>query len=340
QPGYGAQPGASGYSATNQWGWAAKPGIIPLRPLGLADLLSGSFQALRTNPTVLFGFTFAVMSIVSLISAVTTYLPFLGLQSTTGFSDPQAATSRSGAEALQLLTMLGGSGVRMLATFVGTTILVGVLAAAVSQLMIGNKLTVGQAWSMTMPRLGSLLGTLFLTGLIVTAPILLWLIATIGIIYSLSASDSLAPALGGMALLFLPVFALIVFLNIKLQFAPICAVLEEAGPVTSLKRSWALTDGAFWSTLGRMVLISMVTGAIGGLIGLVIGAITVVLAFTTTGGGVGSSPLVLAISSALTILAAGMATPITSTYETLIYADLRIRKENFASVLAQASNRQ
>ena len=110
--------------------------------------------------------------------------------------------------------------------------------------------------------------------------------------------------------------------------------------MTSLKRSWALTDGAFWSTLGRMLLISMVTGAIGGLIGLVIGAITVVLAFTTTGGGVGSSPLVLAISSALTILAAGMATPITSTYETLIYADLRIRKENFASVLAQASNRQ
>ena len=78
----------------------------------------------------------------------------------------------------------------------------------------------------------------------------------------------------------------------------------------------------------------------GGLIGLVIGAITVVLAFTTTGGGVGSSPLLLAIFSALTILAAGMVTPITSTYETLIYADLRIRKENFASVLAQASNQQ
>ena len=52
QPRPDAGPGASGYSQSTSWAWAAKPGIIALRPLTLSDLMSGSFAALRRNPKV------------------------------------------------------------------------------------------------------------------------------------------------------------------------------------------------------------------------------------------------------------------------------------------------
>ena len=49
------------------------------------------------------------------------------------------------------------------------------------------------------------------------------------------------------------------------------------------------------------------------------------------------SMILIAITTGLTTLASGLVTPLTATYETLMYADLRIRKENFAAVLMQAS---
>ena len=79
-PGYGA-PGASGYSQTGAWGWAPKPGIIPLRPLSISDLLSGSFAALRMNPKVLFGFTLIVLTIVGVLSSLVSIFPAYSLMS-------------------------------------------------------------------------------------------------------------------------------------------------------------------------------------------------------------------------------------------------------------------
>ena len=88
QPAYAAPdtpgnsaPTASGYSQAGTWSWAPKPGIIPLRPLTLTDLFSGSFSALRKNPSVLFGFTIIVMTVVALLSLAGTMLPLFSFTS-------------------------------------------------------------------------------------------------------------------------------------------------------------------------------------------------------------------------------------------------------------------
>lgn len=337
---YGAQPGASGYSAANQWGWGqSKPGIIPLRPLTIGDLFNGSFAALRANPKVLFGFTFAVMAVVALITAIASYLPTLTFQSLTGSSDPQSLSRHSTeAQAIAIMTSLASSGVQTLATLAGTAILTGVLAATVSQLMIGNTLTIGQAWAMTRSRLGALIGTTILSGIIAVLPVICWVAVSIALIAAMFYSPAIGFSIFGVILGFFPVLALTVYLVTKLQFSPICAVLEEKGPIQSLKRSWSLTRGEFWSTLVRMFLMSLVTSTVVTILSGVVGIIVSLVVFAI--GSSEDSSVVLAVSSGLAVLAASLVTPLTSTFTTLVYADLRMCKENFAVVLAQASAQQ
>ena len=340
QPGYNAQPGASGYTTTNQWGWQSKPGIIPLRPLTIGDLFSGAFEAIRSNPKVLFGFTIVIMLIVSLVASATLLLSGIGFESSLGAAnDPQAvqqsATEEANALLLQMLTAL----VRWIATLAGTSILTGMLAATVSQLMIGKKLTIGEAWAMTRKRLGSLIGSFLITNIIAMTPIIVWLLAFFGsFIAVVEGGDDLWWVMVLCFLLIIPAFIVAVFLQIKMMFAPMCAVLEEIGPIDSLKRSWSLVKGEFWPTLGRLMLMGFVTGFIGGFIGIAVGVIAALVNVAVTSDP--SSPLGLAITTFFVMIGSSILLPFSASFETLMYTDLRIRKENFAAVLAQAGAQQ
>ena len=191
---------------------------------------------------------------------------------------------------------------------------------------------------MTRKRLGSLLGSFALTALITATPIVLWIVAVFASIAVVDGNrDMWWLSLLAFAAI-IPVFILIYFFQIKLLFAPMCAVLEEIGPVASLKRSWSLVKGEFWPTLGRFLLMNLIIGFIGGFIGFVIGLIGGLVAFAATSDP--SSPVGLAISMFFVMLGSGLLLPFSASFETLMYTDLRIRKENFAAVLAQASAQQ
>ena len=340
QPGYNAQPGASGYSTTNRWGWQSKPGIIPLRPLTMGDLFSGAFEAIRSNPKVLFGFTVVIMLLVSLIASVSILLSGLGYESVANTDyDPQALQQsledRSNVLLLQMISNL----VQWIVTFAGTSILTGLLASTVSQMTVGRKLTLSEAWAMTRKRLGSLLGSFALTAVITMIPVVLWIVAVFASLAALmGGNDDLWWLVLVAFAAIIPVFILVYFFQIKLLFAPICTVLEEIGPVASLKRSWSLVKGEFWPTLGRFLLLNLVVGFIGGFIGFVIGLIGGLASVVATSDP--SSPLGSAIAMFFVMLGSSLLLPFSASFETLMYTDLRIRKENFAAVLAQASAQQ
>ena len=340
QPGYNAQPGASGYSTTNRWGWQAKPGIIPLRPLTIGDLFSGAFEAIRSNPKVLFGFTIVIMLFVSLIASVSILVSGLGYESvTSAANDPQALQQSTTELANALLLQIISTMVQWLSTFTGTSILTGLLAAAVSQMTVGRNLTLSEAWAMTRKRLGSLIGSFALTALITAAPIVLWIVAVFVSLAVVADGHRDLWWLSGLAFFaIIPISILMYFFQIKLLFAPMCAVLEEIGPVASLKRSWSLVKGEFWPTLGRYLLLNLIIGFIGGFVGFVIGLIGGLVTLTLTSDP--SSPIGLAISMFFVMLGSGLLLPFSASFETLMYTDLRIRKENFAAVLAQAGAQQ
>ena len=346
QPQPGGGPGASGYSQSSAWAWAAKPGIIPLRPLTLSDLMSGSFAALRGNPKVLFGFTVLIMTIVALANGLASFMPFYSLISLTeSTSDPQASSdSLLAASSLSLISLLLGYVVFFLATFFGGALLNGVLSATVSQMVIGKKITFGQAWSMVKGRLLSMIGTTFLLFLVLAIPMILW---AVGFVTTLiwSVESDIADSLAGlMFLIGFPLMLAAYSLTVRFLYAPICAVLEHKGPVQSLKRSWALTAGTFWTTLGRVLLIGVVCGVIVNIISTLISGIVMGIGFAFLSSGSFDDPnslwgiiVLIVVLAGLQTLIYSLVVPIMSAYQTLMYVDQKIRKENFALVLAQAS---
>ena len=51
---------------------APKPGVIPLRPLGVSEILDGAFASIRRNPKAILGLAAVVMTISAVISATIT----------------------------------------------------------------------------------------------------------------------------------------------------------------------------------------------------------------------------------------------------------------------------
>ena len=351
QPAYAAPdtpgnsaPTASGYSQAGTWSWAPKPGIIPLRPLTLTDLFSGSFSALRKNPSVLFGFTIIVMTVVALLSLAGTMLPLFSFTSLMSNDlDPQASSKALLDSAyLSVVSTIVGYIALLAGSFLAGTVLDGVLSVAVSQLVIGKKITFKQSWALVKPRLWSMLGASFLSMLAVGSPLLVLVILFFMSLYSGPGSDAFFSLFGLLLALSVPVVLASYVISIRFLYAPVCAVLEEKGPIEAVKRSWALTSGSFWVTLGRVILINVVVGFIAGLIVQVIGIIAAIVMFTILGdpsdpSNVWSTIILYGVISALQMLAYSLVVPILAAYQTLMYVDEKIRKENFASLLAHAS---
>ncbi|QPK81732.1 glycerophosphoryl diester phosphodiesterase membrane domain-containing protein [Schaalia sp. ZJ405] len=323
-------------------GWsAAQPGVIPLRPLKINDLFEGTFRTIRSNPTVMFGFAFAIMAIIAVISTLFS----LGSLSTFErvFEDPQAALS--GSDELTLaaseiastlvssLTSVGGS-------FIASVLLVGIIAIGVSEAVIGRKISIQQAWNRFRPRVFPVIGITLLTSLIFTAIVVVAVLVSVGILVAFLAGFAendgsffgillaVIAILGVMFfLVVIPTFAL----QVKLLYAPIVAVLEERGPIESLKRSWTLTRGSFWKTLGRLLLITIVMSVLTGIISSVVGIGAGIFTF------IGSIAVVNAVSTGLGLLASGLVTPVLTTFEVLMYIDERVTRENLASALIAAA---
>ena len=348
QPAYAAPdtpgnsaPTASGYSQASTWSWAPKPGIIPLRPLTITDLFSGSFSALRKNPSVLFGFTIIVMTVVALLSLAGTMLPLFSFTSLMSNDlDPQASSKALLDSAyLSVVSTIVGYIAILAGSFLAGTVLDGVLSVAVSQLVIGKKITFKQSWALVKPRLWSMLGASFLSMLAVGSPLLVLVILFFMSLYSWPGSDAFFSLFGLLLALALPVVLVSYVISIRFLYAPICAVLEEKGPIEAVKRSWALTSGSFWVTLGRVILINVVVGFIAGMIVQIIGVIAAIFMFTILSdpSNVWLTIILYGVISALQMLAYSLVVPILAAYQTLMYVDEKIRKENFAPLLAHAS---
>ena len=326
-----SQPGQfPPYAAS--WAPSPQPGVIPLRPLQLGDLFDGTFRAIRSNPAVMFGFSVALLAVLSLISAAVQAAFSSSFYSI--IDDPQAAldddlTSTASGLSSLLVSNLGTSALTMLAT----AILSGILALTVSDAVLGRVTALGDAWSRVRPRLWPLIGTSVLMGIIQTVAVVVVLaLFAIPLVIAFSSNSDPGAVAVLPLLLGIPVaLAAMLFLTVRLLFAPMTVVLEDLGPIAALKRSWALTRGGFWRICGRLLLIGLITAVASGIIGGAVGILGSLFMFIT-------SPAVgVAITAFLTGTASGLVVPIAAAFETLMYVDERMRRENLAPVLARAA---
>lgn len=133
-----------------------QPGGIPLRPLGVGDLLDGTFTTIRHNPRATIGLA-AVLVTVQQAVVVAAELLTGGLPTLTGFAEETFSA--------QALGGYGGIVGTLLSAVVGA-ILTGMLVIVVSEDVLGRRITAGQVWARIRPRIWALLLASAIAGLL------------------------------------------------------------------------------------------------------------------------------------------------------------------------------
>ena len=335
-----APDGASWAAPADGFFLAPKPGIIPLRPLSIGEIISGAFESLRANPRAMFLPSLIVLTATGVLSAVMNYLGTSLL-----FSRLGVILDSSDVQVSRILPVFMGSFasqiVGALLTALATTILTGLLIVAVSRSVLGRIATPGEVWERTRGRILPLIGqTLLITLITLVADMIIAIIgiALIAIVTSfIMGSD---PGVGAIIAALLVAFALavllffaVVFLIVRLSLAPAALMLENTGVVEGIGRSWALTRGSFWRVLGILALAGLITGLVTGTLsfglGMVFGIISVGLPAT--------QPFVSAVTVLLTSILSALVLPFTAAVTALTYIDLRMRTEGLDVELRQAA---
>jgi hypothetical protein len=320
----GQQPGGF---APPAWAPPPKPGLIPLRPLGFGTLLGAPFLTLKRNPKATFGSALLVQAITVIVSllvvGVVTF--FVIGRLTSAAPEDQDAVAAGGLVAILLSSL-----VPFLVGLAATVFLQGVIVTEAARSTLGEKLTLRETWKATWPRLGHLLLWTLMSGGAVTVFVALvvgvvWLLVALG--GGFIAAGVILAILAGLALL-----AAAVWLGIKLSVVPSVIVLERAGVISAIRRSWRLTDGYFWRTLGVEYLIAFIVGTVSQVVVTPISLLyTIALGLidpTSSRAEDWIAPALLYVGLiVVSLLVASVTSVVQAATIAFIYIDLRMRKE-------------
>lgn len=347
QPPYGQPPafGTSGYGPPMApvGGWAQPapmPGGVPLRPLAVGDILSGAFTLIRRNPLATLGIAAIVEIVAGVASTFFSWSEqklFHNLDTTLNPQGGSVTGAQLGHAFGHFLTgLLPFAVLTIVLTVIAQGVLTGALTGALGRGLIGDKITIGQA--LRMARVPTVIGVSFLIPLILIVP---WLVLVL-IVAGLAAAKVAGLAIfvgvvGGIALLILTIWA-----GVRLVLCQPIVVLEVAGPMTAMRRSWQLVKGRWWRTFGIFLLAAIVVTVIAGIIELPFTFLGIFAGgrspFLTTPNAAVAGPSIVAIiiSGIGGVIATTCTRPISAGVLVLQYADLRMRKEGFDLVLQQA----
>ncbi|MEU2164458.1 glycerophosphoryl diester phosphodiesterase membrane domain-containing protein [Streptomyces chengbuensis] len=326
-PGWGGGPQRGG------WGQppAAKPGVIPLRPLGVGEILDGAVSTLRAHWRTVLGITITVSVITQICDIlVQRYLvpqpPEVDPNAT-----PEEALSQVGD---QLNATLVGTAPVMAITLIATLFTTALLTVVISRSVLGRDVTLSDAWREARPRLPQLLGLTLLL------PLIAAVVLAVGFLPGLligSAGGAALAALGGIA-----GAVVTLWLMVRFALASPALMLERQGIVQSMRRSAKLVRGAWWRVFGILLLTVLLTFLVSLIIAIPFGLI----AYAVDGEGLGGLlsggtpefgwPFLI-ITGIGAVIASSITYPISAGVTVLLYVDQRIRREALDLELARAA---
>ncbi|WP_402466678.1 glycerophosphoryl diester phosphodiesterase membrane domain-containing protein [Isoptericola aurantiacus] len=343
---YGAGPqdtgGPAGYpppaaGAPNPYGpSAAKPGVVPLRPLSLGEVFDGAFSSVRHNPAVMLGLVTIVVAAATVLATLLAQfaVPALtGLMTDVFAADPATANLYSG-DVAAVVQVMAIAGALTLTLLFAQPIAEGVITVSVSQSVIGRKLSVGEVWTRVRPRLGVLIGWMLLRSVaVLVGYVVIVVVAVLLVAAVASVVDSPWAAVLLGLLLAAAIVVGVVWLVVRLLLVVPALVLEGGRLGATLARAWRLTRRGFWRILGTVLLASIIAGVAGQVVGYPLA----LLGLAIDGGSFGwGFVLVTVVSSVISTL---VYLVFVSGVVALVYTDARMRREGLDVRLAESAAR-
>ena len=321
-PAYGSQPAPPPPS----WTPPPKPGLIPLRPLGFGTLLGAPFQVLRRNPKATFGSALLVQGAAVLVTLlVVGAVTFFAL----GRVDAAPVEDQDAVEAGAIVAIVLSALIPLALSVVASALLQGVIVLEVARGTLGEKLRMTALWRQVGRRVWPLVGWI----LLLSAALLVGVLLVGGLVFLCAvlgggwiALAIIIGVFGGLALI-----AAGAWVSTKTAVVPSLIVLERLPIWASVRRSWALTNGFFWRTLGVLLLISLIVGVISQIVttplSLLFGAATALIDPNASFEAYIPAGILYLLTILISLVIGAVTAVVQSAAVALIYIDLRMRKE-------------
>ncbi|MFD0260318.1 hypothetical protein ACFRKE_08300 [Kitasatospora indigofera] len=320
---WGGAPGGQPWGG-QPWGWpqSPKPGVIPLRPLGVGEILDGAFSTVRRHWRTTLGISLGLAVLQQTVVVLVQWQ---------SYENPDSVLPAVSALVSLPLNLLIG------------VVATALLTMVVSRAILGRPVTVGEAWRDSRPRVLQLVGLTLLNLLIVLGFAVVALGPLFG--YLLATGSDRNPGLVGLLVLFAAaVVAAAFWILIQLSLAAPALMLEKQGIRAAFSRSRRLVRGSWWRVCGISVLGTVLVSIIAGIIEIPFSLVGVVMAGDELLGDSLTSGLDPALPlGALVVIAVGgvlggaVTIPAGAAINVLIYVDQRIRREALDIELTRAA---
>ncbi|MEV0177299.1 glycerophosphoryl diester phosphodiesterase membrane domain-containing protein [Streptomyces sp. NPDC050803] len=342
--GPGGPGGYGGPGGHGAWGggWggpppAAKPGVIPLRPLGVGEILDGAVSTMRAYWRTVLGISLTVAVITEVVVVLLQGLVLNDRIDTEALNDPSATLSELGRA---LGDAMLSYGVVSLVSLVGTVLATALLTTVASRAVLGRPVTIGEAWTAARPQVGRLFGLIFLLLLITFGIVAVG--ALPGILVAAAGAGEAGAALAALGSLCAVVVA--VWLVIRFSLASPALMLEKQGIVKSMSRSAKLVRGSWWRVFGIQLLAMIIASILASIIAIPFAFLAGALSSDGVTGLINSSGdyswtylIVVGIGA---VIGSMITFPISAGVTVLLYIDQRIRREALDLELGRAAGVQ
>lgn len=300
-----------------------QPGIMPFRPLRFGEFFDCAFRALRFNPQVMFGYSAVLMAfgIIAYSSLHSTFMRW----SRDPLYDGMFAT-------------FGALVWQSLMESLLSIVIIGFLIFTVVGAIQGKRLSMGEVWHAMKGKILRLLGLVAVGGML-TMLGMVALTSILGLAMWAFVDEGKLTGVIFAFTIFIAVAALGVGCVLCATIAIPVLVVEHAGIFTSLKRAFTLLKGHFWRSLALLILAMTIVGTVASVVAAIATpGITFIFQSSgaiTTEQALESASLMAAmvISSMLQVIT----TPFIAAFISLIYTDIRMRKEGLDIALIEAS---
>ena len=275
-----------------------------LQPMTVGDILDKTIQLYKGNFLKFVGIVLLVKGPYLLLGyALAKLVVFVlsGTSDASGEDTEQVATYGLSMVSLLLVKLLE-------ILFVGP-ILIAAMTMAISERFLDRDIGIAEAYKKVMERFLPLLGTILLTGAIISAVLLAFVLVGVSML--------MAGSQPGLFMIMIGVFFACA-LWVRYVFIPQTVILEGEGGFSAMKRSKYLVKGYFFKAFVLLILIFMALALVTEIVSFVTGKALFFL-------GEYSTLLAEGASNVLSVLLE----PFRIAAITLLYYDFRIRKEGF-----------
>ncbi|NJM06240.1 hypothetical protein HC891_08655 [Candidatus Gracilibacteria bacterium] len=315
------------------------------RPLAIGDILDGTFRLYRNNFLLFLGI--AALAQVPLLIFQVAFQATAGMQFTTdylqlieniGSLDPTIDSFNDLPLASVGIYLIGSLLFGLFQYGIVQQLMNGALINAVAQRYRGEPISVLGSYSFSLTTAFNLIGSGLIVGVIVVLVSFVASAIGVGSIFLLAtlaeggdSGGAILSAILAIVLTFvlgLAVIFALIYILMRFIFVPQAVVLEEQGAFTALGRSWRLVGGSFWRLLGITLLIGLLVYI---LVGIPVGILSFVMQLTlgSVDDPLQNFALVTALNTFMTSIAQMITLPVQWAAMTLLYFDVRVRREGF-----------